>query len=405
MHNFLLIAQREYLERVRSRAFLFMTIFIPALMFAVTVLPSLLVMRMSGTKHIVVAASDLQTANLIRQQLENPDQDSANSSVDKRNNPGSRYEVNVTTNVSESDRAALNDKIQQKQQDGLIWATDDALAANKVTYVTRDLSNINDNFRISELVSRAMHRRTLLRKGMSMAEIETALKPVQMTTLNPQGAGTGNPLQTFLTTFAMVMVLYMAVLLYGINVMRAVLEEKTSRIMEVMLSTATPREMMIGKILGVGAVGLTQVGIWAACTGILSAGLGVASSGMLKGLISIKLAFYFPVFFVLGFILYSTLYAAVGAMVNSEQEAQQLQFIVSLPLIASIVVMLQVVQNPGSPLATWASIFPLTAPLIMFVRVALDPNVPVWQISWCSAEEFTASAFSCMARNRRCRKL
>lgn len=382
MHNMFLIAQREYLERVRSRAFLFMTIFIPALMFGVTVLPSLLMTRLAGTKHLIVAASDLHTAELIRDQLQQPDEDNTAAALNnRRNSPASRYQADVTTNTSESDRASLNAQVKEKQLDGVIWATDDALAANKVNYVTRDVSNLNDTFRIKELVSRAIHRRSLRKKGMNDIEIDSALKPVEMVTLNPQGTVAGNPMLTFFAVFAMVMILYMTVLLYGINVMRAVLEEKTSRIMEVMLSTATPKEMMIGKILGVGAVGLTQVAIWAATVGILSAGVGVAAAGMLKGLISIKLAIYFPVFFVLGFTLFSTLYAAIGAMVNSEQEAQQLQFLVAMPLIVSVIVLVQVVENPGTQLATWASIFPLTAPLIMFARVALDPNVPGWQIA------------------------
>lgn len=380
MHNMFLIAQREYLERVRSRAFLFMTIFIPALMFGVTVLPSMLMLRMSGTKHLMVAASDLETAGLIREQLRAPDEENPSSSIGKRKAPLSRYVVDVTADVSDIHRAALSAQIQQKQLDGLIWAPDDALAANKVSYVTRDISNLSDTGRIDQLVSRALNRRALLRKGMSNAEIEAALKPVDMLTLNPQGTAAGNPMAAFLTVFAMAMVLYVTVIIYGTNVMRAVLEEKTSRIMEVMLSTATPNQMMIGKILGVGAVGLTQIAIWSATTGALSLGLGVAAGGLLKGVISLKLAGFFPIFFLLGFTLFSTMYAAIGAMVNSEQEAQQLQFIVAIPLIAAMIVMIQVVENPGTPLAMWASLFPLTSPLIMFTRVALDPNVPGWEV-------------------------
>lgn len=383
MHNILLIARREYLERVRSKSFLFMTIFIPALMFAVTVLPSLIAMRApGGTKRLVIAATDRQTAELIREQLQKPVEDSQESGLQERNTrTRPSYEAEVDTNVSDSERAALNDKVKQKQLDGVVWVTDGALAANKITYITRDVSNLNDTFGLNQIVSRALHRRILQEKGLSDTEIESALKPVEMETLSPSGTGPSNPLVTFFAVFAMAMILYMTVLLYGINVMRAVLEEKTSRIMEVMLSTATAKEMMAGKILGVGAVGLTQVAIWAATTGILSGGLGLAAGGVLKGVISLKLGIYFPVFFLLGFTLFSTMYAAIGAMVNSEQEAQQLQFLVAMPLIASVIVLVQILQNPATPLATWTSIFPLTAPLIMFARIALDPNIPGWQIA------------------------
>src|SRR5215472_1349046 len=373
MHNVLLIAKREYLERVRSKAFLFMTLFIPALMFAVTVLPSMLAMRMSGgTKRLVVAASDRRTAELIREQLQNPFADTKNGLDDGNRPAGSKYEVELETNVSEAQRAGLAEKVKNKQLDGVIWATDEALAANKVPFVTRDVSNLMDREIVNQNLSRAVHKRNLEKKGLEDRDIEAALKPVDVETVNAFGAGPSNPLTTFFAVFAMVMIMYVTVVLYGASVMRAVLEEKTSRIMEVMLSTATAKEMMIGKVLGVGSVGLTQIAIWAGTTGILSTPGLIAAAKMLHGIVSLKLAIYFPVFFLLGYILYSTMYAAIGAMVNTEQETQQLQFLVAMPLIASVVVLVQVVQNPATPLAFWASMFPFTAPLIMFTRIALE---------------------------------
>jgi ABC-2 type transport system permease protein len=383
MHNLLLIAKREYLERVRSKAFLFMTVFIPALMFTVTVLPSMLAMRMSGgTKHLVVAANDRQTAELIRQQLQNPSEDSATNNGLEQNKPiGSKYEVDLESDVSETRRAALNEKVKTKQLDGVIWATDEALAANKVPFVSRDVSNLTDREILNRSLNRAVSRRNFEKKGLGDSDIEAALKPVDMETVNPTGSASSNPLNTFLAALAMAMIMYVTVLLYGTSVMRAVLEEKTSRIMEVMLSTATAKEMMAGKILGVGAVGLTQIAIWSATTALLSGGAGLAATGALKGLISPRVAIYFPVFFLLGYAMYSAMYAALGAMANSEQETQQLQFLVAMPLIASVVVLVLILQSPSTPLALWGSLFPFTAPLIMFTRVALDSSVPGWQIA------------------------
>jgi ABC-2 type transport system permease protein len=131
----------------------------------------------------------------------------------------------------------------------------------------------------------------------------------------------------------------------------------------------------------VGGVGLTQIAIWTATAAVPGGGLGMAAAGMLKGVMTVKLAIFFPVFFLLGFALYSTLNAALGAMVNSEQEAQQLQFVVLIPLIASVVVLVQIIQNPSGPLAFWASMFPFTAPLIMFTRIALDQTISSLQIA------------------------
>jgi ABC-2 type transport system permease protein len=179
----------------------------------------------------------------------------------------------------------------------------------------------------------------------------------------------------FLTT-----ILYVTVLLYGVNVMNAVLEDKTSRVMEVMLASASPRDLMAGKILGVGAVGLTQIGIWAAA-GMLFSG-GFAAGSQLKNLVSLTAIIFFPVFFVLGYGLYSTLYATIGAMVNSQQEGQQLQQLIALPLALSFVLIFPVIQSPNSPLATAASLFPLTSPLMMFARIVLQ-TPPWWQIALC----------------------
>ncbi|HLW54781.1 MAG TPA: ABC transporter permease [Candidatus Angelobacter sp.] len=385
MRNFLLIARREYVERVRSRMFLFMTIFIPLLMFGVAVVPTLLITRYAGsTKHLVVAAADTATAQLIRNELENPSTSQPASSGSRksldREVRTSPLVVEIDANVSPAERDALNEKVRRKDVDGVIWATPDALASRKIDYITREVSDFSDNITIQQRIGAALRRQSLKSKGLSDDDIAKALQPVDLTALSPFGAGAPDAQTTFLAVFLMVMVLYMSTLLYGINVMRAVLEEKTSRIMEVMLSTATAREMMTGKILGVGAVGLTQVAIWTATAAILSNGAAAAWTGALKGVISVKVGIFFPVFFLLGYILYSTLCAAVGSMVNSEQEAQQMQFFVMTPMILAVIVLVNIIQHPGTPLSFWASMFPLTSPLIMFARIALEPTIATWQI-------------------------
>jgi ABC-2 type transport system permease protein len=379
MRNIWLIARREYLERVRQRSFLIMTIFIPTLMFGVTVLPSLLAERGAGTKHLVVMASDRQTAELIQAQLQGP---AGRSDLDQKQQAAqsANYKVDVATDVSSSARVALMEKVKQKQLDGIVWADDQALAAHKAIFITRNVSSLTDSARVNLGISRAVHRRILKNKGLGDAEIEGALKPVDMETQSASGPGAPSPITTFFAVFSLVMIMYMTVLLYGINVMRAILEEKTSRIMEVMLSTASAREMMAGKILGVGAVGLTQIAIWAVAAAVFGGGVLFASAPMLKGVISAKLLLFFAVFFLLGYALYSTLCAAVGSMVNSEQEAQQMQFVVMMPMILSVIILVNIIQNPGNSLAFWASLFPLTAPLIMFTRVALE-TPPGWQIA------------------------
>jgi ABC-2 type transport system permease protein len=381
MHKTLIIAKREYLERVRSRSFLIMTLLIPFLMFGVTVVPTLLMNRGSSeVKHIVVATADRNTAEMIRSRIEERQDEKKGPQMGRKSGPPAHFAVEVSTDTSDSARAALTEKINNKQLDGLLWATPDAIKARKIDFVTRDTSSFIENSELSASVSDALRRSSLKNKGLQEDDIDSALQSIDVEPRSPLGKGAANPQVMFFATLGMVMVLYMTVLLYGINVMRSILEEKTSRIMEVMLSTASAKEMMAGKILGVGAIGLTQVAIWAGTSLIFAAGPLAASSEILKGVLSIKLLVFFPLYFLLGYVLYSTLCAAVGSMVNSEQEAQQLQFLVMMPMILSIVVIMQIFQHPNSPLAFWGSMFPFTAPLVMFTRIAMQ-TPPPWQIA------------------------
>jgi ABC-2 type transport system permease protein len=388
MHNIFIIARREYLERVRSRAFVIMTFFIPALMFAVTALPTMLMTRGSNeTKRMVVVAADRDTAEMIRGRIEHKQDEQASKPDDQLSNaralPATHFSVDVSTNATPAEREALTQKVNQKQLDGFLWATPDAIAAGKLDFVTNDTSSFIENGVLGQTVADALRRHALKTRGLQPNEIEAALKRVEVEPVSPKGKNAPDPQKMVIPTLVFVMIMYMTVLLYGINVMRSILEEKTSRIMEVMLSTATSREMMAGKIFGVGAVGLTQVGIWAvAAAGV--AGYAVAASGMMKMFkvaMNPMLLIYFVVFFLLGYVLYSTLCAAVGSMVNSEQEAQQMQFLVMMPMILAIVFITNIFTHPNSSIAVFGSLFPFTAPLVMFSRIAMQGGeTPIWQI-------------------------
>ena len=384
MHNTFIIAKREYLERVRSRAFVIMTFFIPALMLGVTILPTMLMTSGSKeTKRMVIVAADREAAEMIRSRIEQQQEQKPQDLLsNKRGLPPTHFTVEVSTNATPEERNALTQKINQKQLDGFLWATPDAIAARKLDFVTNDTSSFIENGVLGQTVGDALRRYALKTKGLKEGDIEAALQPVEIEPVNPRGKNAPDPQKMFFATLAMVMVMYMTVLLYGINVMRSILEEKTSRIMEVMLSTASPKEMMAGKILGVGAVGLTQVGIWAAAAAGY-VGYAVVASGLLKTLkaaLNPMLLVYFVVFFLLGYVLYSTLCAAVGSMVNSEQEAQQMQFLVMMPMILAIIFITNIFMHPNSSMAVFGSLFPFTAPLVMFSRIAMGGETPGWQI-------------------------
>ncbi len=189
-------------------------------------------------------------------------------------------------------------------------------------------------------------------------------------------------------------VLYFALLVYGALVLRSVLEEKTGRIVEVILSSVRPWELMLGKILGVGAVGLTQLLIWAVlAAGLL--GLGAAAllpalrgSGVVEEALLDRIPEFLPgpgvvVFFVLcfflGYFIYASVFAAVGAMCSTEEEAQQLQLPVVMVVLVPFLFLLPVLEDPGSTLAVTLSLIPLFSPILMFARLSIEP-VPAWQL-------------------------
>jgi ABC-2 type transport system permease protein len=173
---------------------------------------------------------------------------------------------------------------------------------------------------------------------------------------------------------ALFFLMYFVILFYGMNVARSIIEEKTSRIFEVLLATIRPEEMMAGKVIGVGAVGLTQVGIWIAGALVLT-GAGVLGSGLPIHLTITELV-YFIVFFLLGYLLYSSIAASLGAMTSSEQELQQMNIFMMLPLIACTTVFYKVVTEPDGTLAKAFSFFPFCTPLMMYMRIAAGH--PAW---------------------------
>ena len=205
------------------------------------------------------------------------------------------------------------------------------------------------------------------------------MKPVDMETdTGARDSTAANFAAAYVTFFLM----YMVIMLYGMNVARSIIEEKTSRVFEVMLATVKPVEMMAGKVLGVGSVGLTQVGIWMLAAVLLTHTSLIAhllgSSGTQIAFTTAQVA-YFIVFFLLGYLLYSAMAAGLGAMTNSEQELQQLNMFLVLPLAACMVMLQLILTSPGSPISRVVSMVPFFAPLLMYMRISVSP-VPWYEI-------------------------
>ncbi len=244
-------------------------------------------------------------------------------------------------------------------------------------------------------------RRMAIRSAISRAALEKALQDqgmdadqlmgggeLDVQVLSSEGAGTDDP--RFAVAYGGAFFLYMMLLIYSVSVMRATLEEKTSRVVEVVISSMKPWHLMLGKILGVGAVGITQMAVWLLSGALaFSAGLPalVAARPEMASLESMRqflpgvgLLLLFGAFFLFGFFLYSGLYAAVGAMCNTDEEAQQAQVPVTLLVIAPMILLMPVISDPGSTLAIATSLFPFFSPILMFARAA-GGGAPAWQVA------------------------
>lgn len=383
MHNAWLVIQREYIERIRSKAFIIMTLLMPVFMASTILIPALLSnMRSSVTRRIVLVANNGEIADAIKQQLiaGSITTDTQYRSAKKSEAPP-RFAVEISTDTSDAERDKLRHDVSDGKIDGFLWLTDSDLANRKVVFSAKDVTDFGESIELHNAVQSALVKRQLGQKGMSEPEIESVLKPIDLDSIRiEKGKEGASGIAVFLVSFTMVMLLYVNVLVYGFAVMRSIIEEKSSRILEVLLSSVTAKQLLAGKIIGVGAVGLTQVAIWLAIAGAFSL-IGLSSTGSVLANVHIPVigVVAFGVYFVLGYFMYSTMYAALGSMVNSDQEAQQVQWPAMLPIIFAIVMATPVLQHPNSQLAFWASLFPFFTPILMFVRIMAE-TPPIWQI-------------------------
>ncbi|HJX00365.1 MAG TPA: ABC transporter permease [Terriglobales bacterium] len=382
MHNIFLFARREYLETVRKKSFIVMTILLPTMMFGFAVLPSIIASKKSGeVQHIVIASSDAQFAEDVRDQFMRPEQDP--TTAKRSDNSTRNFDVQIDTNVSPENEAALTAKVDSRQLDGYLWAPADGLAQRKLSYRSRTSSDFETLGALSGAVRESMLREAMRQHGANADEIAAALRPVDLAGRKVENGrvSESGAVGVFFTALLLMIMLYTTLIIYGMSVMRSVLEEKNSRIFEVLLSAATPKQLMAGKILGAGAVGLTQISIWGLFSATVGAGSLISMGGMKFHLNLTPLnMIFFGLFFVFGFLLYASVGAAVGASVNSEQEAQQFQMLVLMPLIISMIFMMPVIQQPHSTLATVLSLIPFCTPLLMFIRIVVE-TPPAWQIA------------------------
>ncbi len=367
------VAKREYLERVKKRWFVISTILGPILMAAGLVVPGLLISHAPLTR-VDVAVVDLTDSLFAGFQ----------TALGDTLPDGKKMFALSNVAAAESDLEATKKRLAAEIEAGAIAGylviPAGVVDSGKVAYYGKNVSNITMLERLQSALNKAVFAKRLSLEGLQYSAVEKMLKPIDVETVRlVKGGEKKSEFGTsFLTNFVFIMILYMTILLWGINVQRSIIDEKSSRVIEVLLSSLKPFDIMVGKIIGVGAVGLTQYAIWAVC------GLGIAAYAMSSGY-SQYVSFgpttliFFMVFYVLGFLLYATFFAGVGSVCNSDQEAQQLQMPLNLLLWLTIMISFAIIQNPESTLSVVMSIVPFFAPILMFMRInILMP--PMWQV-------------------------
>ena len=393
MNKIGIIIAREFNERVRKKSFIITTILMPLFMLLMMAAPTLMMLFAKGDmKELLV----IDQSNIVAPHLEGDDE----------------LKFNLTTMPFE--QAKANTEVF-----GVLWIGEDVVDnPSNVKLYTNSSSSMSLESNISSQIERVIERERLKRYDIENLEQIMRDVKVRVTLTNYRNdlsaEGEEQEATSSIVAYALGvvlgLVLYMFLLIYGSMVMTSVIEEKGSRVLDVLVSSVSPFQLMIGKILGVAAVAATQIVIW----GVLVCGLGAtllpslvpadvmqsveavqagsitsAEAGLDTDMLSaisfatntgglVTMFVWLLLFLVGGFLFYSAMFAAVGSAVDSIQDASQLQTPITVPIILALILAMSVSNDPNSQLAFWGSIIPFTSPVVMMARIPFD--IPTWQI-------------------------
>lgn len=383
MNKTKLIVMREFSERVRKKSFIITTILMPLMMIGLMVAPSLIMLYGTGSaKRIVVVdrsgivADALQSGEeVVFEKLEDMTVGEACTAYDDKSDIFAilAIDADVMTNpravrlITNSSSSITIEEVVKSQIENVVQH--EKLKAY-------DIDNIDE----------------------ILAEVETH---IDLETVRNNGTDDLDSMEStssgvnYVLGLVMGMLLYMVIIIYGQMVMTSVIEEKNSRVIDVMVSSSSPFQIMMGKIVGVALVAMTQIAIWAVLViaaskfvvpAIFPAEVSQTSSGMMQAMIGtfsdagyIASLFVYMLLFILGgFLFYASMFAASGSSVDSVQDAQQFNTIIMLPIILGFIVMMSVFNDPNSDLVFWFSMIPFTSPVVMMARIPFD--IPAWEI-------------------------
>ncbi len=377
MNKIYTVIRKEYLERVRSKSFVIATLLGPAIMSLFILMPMLLSDAGKDEERLVGFVDPSgQWLEPLEDTLAEQDQG------------------NVRIVVVGDSQAGPDERIEEMKQrilDGELHSgmlvDPDFMESRKVTFFNQSVSTLVVR---DEVLRPAMNQ--ILRQAHFRAEalsdslFARVLTPTTWSSilLTDEGEKEQDDAVSMGMAFVLIMIIYIMVIMYGNHTLTAVIEEKSTRMVEVLLASISPEDLMMGKILGIGLAGLTQFGIW---TGAFYA---LSQRGIEVGGMSLDVTFLTPMilisfigFFVLGFFLYATMYAGIGAMCNTVQDSQQFHTTLAMGLVIPMMLLTMIIRAPDSTLSVVLSLVPLFSPILMFMRVSVS-NPPVWQVglSW-----------------------
>jgi ABC-2 type transport system permease protein len=371
MRNILLIAKREYLEQIRGRAFKISTVALPLLIAALLGFSYYMDHKANTGRHIAIVADDAFLANQVRQQM-----------LDDKD---AQYKVDVTAPASSEQRDELQRQVRAKAIDGVLAIDSSDPKKITATFTSLSAADVSSYGGLQSALNRGVINERMVGKGMTQAEADAMLAKVSIEALQlgkDGKTGKSNGSATVIKATLMLIMLSIPIMLYGLDMARAIIEEKTSRIFEVMLAVAKPGDLLAGKLLGVGGVGITQIAIWLVGATVFM-GTALAAS-LLTGDIDIHFSWaegiFFPIYFVLGFALFSAIFSGLAATCETAQDLQKFMWVAIVPLYTAMGFLPVMINDPNSAWSVAATLCPLTSPYTMISRMGMAV-VPFWQIA------------------------
>jgi ABC-2 type transport system permease protein len=398
------VIRREFLERAQNRWFIAGSLLGPVFIAGVFFLPAYLSLRnarANTSSLIVIDATGAGLGDRLRTSLMAPPPTASTSTATPPATPQNTIDVRVTEPSAVAEAESLATKaVVGKTVDGYVVLDESTLRGQRARYAGRRATAVGDMRRLETALRQSVLAQRLATANLSPELVDSLSRSrleLESERLTEHGRGSdASRRANLMFAAAVAFLLYMSMIIYGQAVLRGVLEEKTTRVAEVVMSSVSPETLLAGKVIGVGAVGLVQQIIWIGGTLYLgtflapmlmrmapraqATGDAAAVSSMSMPDVHIGSLLLILAFFVLGFGLYASIHAAVGAMVNSDQEAQQALAPVMLLIVSSAIFIQPVMMNPASTIARVTSMFPFSAPIIMPLRMGLVP-VPAWELA------------------------